>query len=83
MKLLKGILTLAIVGLIAVSCKETAKGAQEDAANAVEAVTEAKDEAVEAVEEAADKTVDAVNEVADEAAAVVDSVKADIKEGAH
>ncbi len=51
MKLLKGILTLAIIGLIAVSCKETAKGAAEDTKDAVEAVEEAADKTVEAVEE--------------------------------
>ena len=43
----------------------------------------AKDEAVEAVSEAAEKTADAVEEAADEAAAVIDSVKADVKEAAH
>lgn len=67
MKLLKGILTFAIVGLIAVSCKET------KTEETVETATEAVEEAVEATEEATTEVVEATAEV-------VDSVKAEVKE---
>ena len=69
MKLFKGLLAIALVSLIAVSCKETKKGAAEDIDNAVETVDEAASDAVEATKDAASDAVDAAGEV-------VDSVKA-------
>ncbi len=67
MKLLKGILTIAFVGLIAVSCKESK-------------TEEAIDTATEAVEVAAEETGEAAKEVVEATVEVVDSVKADVKE---
>jgi len=67
MKLLKGILTIAFVGLIAVSCKET------KTEEAVDAVTETATEVVE-------ETVETTTEVVEATAEVVDSVKAEVKE---
>ena len=65
MKLLKGILTIAFVGLIAVSCKET---------KTEEAVDAATETATEVVEE----TVETTTEVVETTAEVVDSVKVDL-----
>ena len=67
MKLLKGILTIAFVGLIAVSCKET---------KTEEAVDAATETATEVVEE----TVETTTEVVEATTEVVDSVKAEDKE---
>lgn len=73
MKLLKGILTVAIVAMIAVSCNETKKGVEKDASEAIEVVEDATNDAVDATKEAVDETVEAVGEV-------VDSVKTEVKE---
>lgn len=67
MKLLKGILTIAFVGLIAVSCKET------KTEEAVDATTETATEVVE-------ETVETTTEVVETTTEVVDSVKAEVKE---
>ena len=67
MKLLKGILTIAFVGLIAVSCKETK-------------TEEAVDAATEAVEVVAEETVETTTEVVETTTEVIDSVKAEVKE---
>lgn len=54
MKLFKGLLAVAIVSLIAVSCKDAKKGAKKDLDNAVEATKDADNESVEATKVAAD-----------------------------
>ncbi len=60
MKLIKGLLAIAIVSLIAVSCNETKKGVQKDVESAADAVEETVDQAVEATAEAAEEAVEAV-----------------------
>ena len=74
MKLIKGLLAFAIVSLIAVSCDETKKGAEQDVKDAVESV---QDAAGDATKEAADKAVDeAIDSVKAGAEKVIDSAKA-------
>ena len=85
MKLLKGLLIIATVSLIAVSCNETKKGAKKDLNEAVEATKDAADDAVDAtkdavesVEETAKDVVDAVEETAEDVAENVAEVAQDI-----
>ena len=61
MKLLKGFLAIALVSLIAVSCKEVKEGA---------------DAAKDGVEEAAGEVEEAAEDVKDATEEVIDSVKA-------
>ena len=74
MKLLRGLLIIAIVSLIAVSCNETKKGAKKDLNEAVEATKNAADDAVESVEETAKDVVDAVEETAGDVAEVAQDI---------
>ena len=54
MKLFKGLLAIAIISLIAVSCNDTKKGAKKDLDNAVEATKDAANDAVEATKDVAE-----------------------------
>jgi len=79
MKLIKGLLAIALVSAIAVSCKE-AKDKAGDAMDNVEQAGEAVQDAAGDAAEAAGNAVDSVKAAAGE---VVDSVKAkaaDVKE---
>lgn len=60
MKLLKGLLVIALISLITVSCKDTKKGAEKDLKEAVEATEEAVSDAVEATEESVSGVVEEV-----------------------
>ena len=53
MKLIKGILAIAIISVIAVSCNETKKGAEKDLKQAVEKVEKSTDKVVESGKEIA------------------------------
>lgn len=70
----KVVLSLALVAMMFVSCKETAEN--------TEAVEAAATEAVEATEEAATEAVEAVEVAADSAAAAVEGAVEEAKEEA-
>ncbi|MEN8185705.1 MAG: hypothetical protein ABFR05_01110 [Bacteroidota bacterium] len=67
MKLLRVFLAIAIISSVAISCKNTTKGAKEDLKDAVEKAEETADEikedAAEEVKEAAEEVQEAANEV--------------------
>ena len=65
MKLLKGLLAIAIISIIAVSCDDTKKGAEKDLK-----------QAVEKVENTTDKVVDATNEVVESGKEMADMAMA-------
>ncbi len=72
MKLLKGLLVIALISIITVSCNETKKGAEKDLKEAVEATEEAIGDAVEATEEAVGDAVEATEEAVEDVVNWVD-----------
>jgi gas vesicle protein len=86
MKFIKGLLAIAIISLIEVSCNDTKKGAKKDLDHAVEATKDAANDAVDATKDAAESVKETAKDVAesveDTAKDVVDDVKdaaADVK----
>ena len=72
MKLIKGLLAIAIFSLFAVSCNETKKGLEKDAQENVEVVKHAANDAIEeaditaeAVESDAEKVIDSAKTMAE------------------
>ncbi|MFC4739125.1 hypothetical protein ACFO3U_03885 [Flavobacterium ponti] len=68
----KVVLSLALVAMMFVSCKETEANTEEATTDAVEAVEATAEEAVETVEVAADSATAAVEAAGTEAAAKVE-----------
>lgn len=66
MKLLKGLLVIALISIITVSCNETKKGVDKDLKEAVETTEEAVGDAVEATEEAVGDVVETTEEAVKE-----------------
>ncbi|NOQ91317.1 MAG: hypothetical protein GQ552_01215 [Flavobacteriaceae bacterium] len=62
MKFLKGLLVIALISIITVSCNETKKGVEKDLKEAVEATEEVASDAVEATEEVVSDAVEAIEE---------------------
>ena len=58
MKLIKGLLAIAMISLIAVSCNETKKGVDKDTQENVEVTKNDMNEADKAVEANAEKVID-------------------------
>ena len=88
MKLFKGLLAIAIISLIAVSCNDTKKGAKKDLDHAVEATKDAANDAVEATKDVANDAVEAtkdaaesIGEAANDVAEGVEATANDVAEG--
>ena len=79
MKLLKGFLAIALVSLIAVSCKEAKDKAVEATDKVEEVAGEAKEAAGEAVEEVKEATEEAVDSLKAKADDAVEAVKEEVK----
>ena len=73
MKLIKGLLAIAMISLIAVSCNETKKDVEKDNQEKVEIAKQEVNAAAKTVEADAEKAIDSTKTEAEEA---IDSTKA-------
>ena len=80
MKLFKGLLAIAIISLIAVSCNDTKKGAKKDLDNAVEATKDAANDAVEATKNAAESIGETANDVVEGVEGAAEEVAGDVQD---
>lgn len=78
MKLFKGLIVIAIVSLIAISCNDTKKGAEKDLEEAVETVEDATDEAVDATKEA-DAAKEVTKPVSNSAKSTEKAIETEVK----